>query len=554
MPRKQIIQPQQSPIRGFQGLKLRDAAEGIPPNACLDGLDFVLDGRGNVVARDGFTFSESISAQQLVTYGCPNPTLTDNVFCSPVKSQLVVAGTSIARGAVDSAVFGLAGGSPRTYFAAAANNTPFYLEGTAFTAPSATSIDPLTLATTATSMPRASKVCAWPKENRLIFANIQGTADGPCKFAGGALGSAIGDSLLIFSEPNLPHNFRSDAWILLGPGDGEGIQDVVSWRDQIFVFKKTKFYVITTTTANLAGAPVFNYRSVDVGLGAMGPSCVAVGHDGVYFVSQNGIQRTRGSDPQLASEDVLPLWGGPINPFFTGSQMDRADMAACQLEIQDDQMWLYVPDGAGRGELYVYDLTLKYWTRWDPCGGEVLVGTYTKFGALIQVCDHAGYQRVSNALLAYPSTGTTATRAMCPSPGAINMDLGYGAGVQPGSPWVQWRYRGGFMDFADSIVRIRNLEVAGRGAVKLSAYQDFKRTPQWTEQLHLHGDVLYDALGATTGLQDRAYGSKMIRRGLRCSRLSLEVGYGESQGPAAVSRLVVHTGGQRHGGDSDSSG
>jgi hypothetical protein len=48
----------------------------------------------------------------------------------------------------------------------------------------------------------------------------------------------------------------------LTPGDGEQIMTAVTWRELVFIFKETKFFVLWGESTNTDGTPIFNFREV----------------------------------------------------------------------------------------------------------------------------------------------------------------------------------------------------------------------------------------------------------------------------------------------------
>jgi hypothetical protein len=58
----------------------------------------------------------------------------------------------------------------------------------------------------------------------------------------------------------------------LTPNDGEVITEWRVGAATLFVFKQTKFFVFYGNSTDGSGNPVFNYRSVDLGVGAVAAS------------------------------------------------------------------------------------------------------------------------------------------------------------------------------------------------------------------------------------------------------------------------------------------
>lgn len=62
-------------------------------------------------------------------------------------------------------------------------------------------------------------------------------------------------------------NFGANNYVDLTPGDGEPIMGMIAWRGYLFVFKQSKFFRFSSTTTDSTGNPVFNYDTVDTGIG-----------------------------------------------------------------------------------------------------------------------------------------------------------------------------------------------------------------------------------------------------------------------------------------------
>jgi hypothetical protein len=231
------------------------------------------------------------------------------------------------------------------------NNTDIYrYDGTTWTA-----------LTVAAAQRPVGQLAVTPWDNRLVVA---GTHDST--------------SRVWFSNPGDPENFAttppaSAGYQDLTPGDGEDIQAVAVFRNQLFVFKKSRFFVFYGTAANSIGQPIFNYRTVDTGTGAAG-NAVTVCEDGVYFAGYRagrlaGLYRTVGGEPQLVS--------GPLQPLFLGDSLTWATTAfggstgganywnATSLGQWRNLIVLAVQQlGTGLNRTLVYNRQAGTWTAW----------------------------------------------------------------------------------------------------------------------------------------------------------------------------------------------
>lgn len=193
--------------------------------------------------------------------------------------------------------------------------TPRTFDGTAFATPVFTGVTPTGAATVAVT----------PWDNRVMYG-----------------GTNANPSRVYFSDPGDPTTVGTDNYVDLSPGDSDSIQEIVTWRDLVFVFKATKFYVFYGTSTDSTGGPVFNYRAVTntVGTGQRradhagnaGPPTVRAHNTGVYFTSADrGVYRTTGGQAELLSDPIrymlmegnrvsgATVCGDAISPFSVGA-------------------------------------------------------------------------------------------------------------------------------------------------------------------------------------------------------------------------------------------
>lgn len=156
-----------------------------------------------------------------------------------------------------------------------------------------------------------------PNSNRLVAGNFAAAADAP----GGANGSL---STVFFSAPGDAATWGSTDYVHLSPGDGEQITAIVSFRDFLFVFKETKFFVFYGEGTDETGGAVFNYRTVrvpsgSVPLGITGKPPACAGPDGVYFIAGTKVYRTDGGLPVQVNDEVegTTALSGPVTAAET---------------------------------------------------------------------------------------------------------------------------------------------------------------------------------------------------------------------------------------------
>jgi hypothetical protein len=153
------------------------------------------------------------------------------------------------------------------------------------------------------------------------------------------------------------------------PGDGEELIAACVWRDRIFVFKQSKFFVIYGTTVDSSNATTFDFYAVDTGVGAHSPLGVCAGTDGVYFVDRKGVYKTTGQDPVRISAAVDPLFlGGPM-PYFSGSPVDLGAIEKAAVHWHRERLYVSYPVGGVNTYTLVYEPRYDRWDLWDVAMG-----------------------------------------------------------------------------------------------------------------------------------------------------------------------------------------
>lgn len=153
-------------------------------------------------------------------------------------------------------------------------------------------------------MPKGRLYGVLPQSNRLAVASFSGATDGPNS-------GTSSTHHVYFSAAGDPETWTSTNYVQLTPGDGEDIVAMASWRDMLFVFKRTKFFVFSAPSTDASGNPVFNYREVRAGVGPSLAAGVLPMPDALYFLDPSyGLYATTGGDPRCVSNEVKGWFAG----------------------------------------------------------------------------------------------------------------------------------------------------------------------------------------------------------------------------------------------------
>ena len=191
--------------------------------------------------------------------------------------------------------------------------------------------------------PQAKFLAVQPGDNRIVAAYA-------------ALGGSANPDRVHFSNAG-SLAFGADDWVDLHPDNGEAIRAIVAWRETLFVFKESEFFVFYGNSTDSAGGAVFNYRSVNTGIGCGYDFAACAAQDGVYFVHTDGVYRTTGGNPELVSAALQPFFDERSNGFFGVS----GPLSSPRIHAGDDRLYVWQHGATG---MFVMDLRSREWTYW----------------------------------------------------------------------------------------------------------------------------------------------------------------------------------------------
>jgi hypothetical protein len=440
------------PHEGFGGgLNLRDKSDSVDPAQCIDALNVLFTDRGAITQRPGY---DNLTSSALTN----RPASLEAFYTSSGTKQLLAGcGTRLeaveAGGGVKASATGLTNavwdftrfGKPNGEVAYAGNGTDTLRKwnGAEWTAPKAT-VDGVA----EKAMPKAGSLCVWPAAgNRLIATRFSTTTGGPNA-------ATSSPDHVWFSDPGDPESWHTtgteENTVQLMPGNGEPIQAAITWKDFVFVFKETSFFVFTHQGVDTEGSPEFVFRPVEAGVGLAAPRAVCIHPSGVYFMSRNGVYRTTGQEPELISSLVEPIWSADVSPFYLGGTLATGSITNCAMGAWEDRVYFAFPSESANSRVLVYDPRFEWWSLYNIQAS--CLATFRPSSAEELVF---GYASGSNHIGRHSSTYT-------------NDD---GAAIES-------RWRSGWFDFANPDAKVLgSAKFWGSGKVQQATGCDFRQDP-----------------------------------------------------------------------------
>lgn len=454
-------QPQSFPGFG-DGLNLRDKADAVRESEAIDCMNVVFTERGAVTQRPGYSTLIPIgylgTGQGDTLHPHYESDGTKHLIVGDIESGALTALSQIGfeqdtetapatGGCWGFQRFG-APGVERTYCGngSVTGDTIWYYDGSTFTQNAATSPEGGALAISPGQGGNTS--------NRLVNARFGNATGGPS-------GAATDPSTIWFSNAGDATTWGANNYLRLGPGDGEAIQAMVNWREYLFVFKETKFFVFTGETVSAAGTPIFNYYTVDTGYGACGPRAVTADETGVYFASRKGVHRTTGGVPEKVSDLVEPIFLGQSSDYFTGGELNHTYADKIAVNAFDGQVYINYPAGTAttNSRTLVFDTTYNWWSLWD-----------------VAAADMVGYRGYTDQERLYFTAPAGNNDVFYLSPDLTNDDGGT----------ITSYWRSGWFDYGMPETKtIRETKVWGTGRIYLGVSKDFAEDPGTLDRINM---------------------------------------------------------------------
>lgn len=425
-------------VESFGGLNLIEDAGEVGWSGAVDLLNIEFDKRGRVRSRDGYTrattlWSGTVGADLFPSYDPTGATgdrliVSTDVDINAIDPNQINPNTQSTNARLKGSFsFARSPASGNVYVGSA--------NGSAAGAwiPATTSWN-VAIAYTGTS-PTGKFFANQPWDNRMVSA---------CRW-----NTAAGDngSTVQWSDPGSAVVWGANNYVDLFPNDGESITGLVTWRDLVFAFKGSRFFVFYGTSTDSTGNPIFNYRPIDTGIGCASVRGACAGTDAVYFVNRRGVYRTTGGIPELISSVLDPIFLGSPSAFFASSALNVAQISKVDVSWGNERLYVSYPSGSAttNDRTLVYDPHTGIWTLWD-----------LTVHSLTTIRVSSGQEEIW--------FGT---------PGALVNRFGSAYTTDNGTA-ITSRYRSGFSDLGTpDRKRIHSWRVQGTGAPTLKVATDF---------------------------------------------------------------------------------
>lgn len=449
------------PIGSFgKGLNLRDQPDVLDPAEAIDLLNVTMSERGAVRSRDGYaklstvaltntpdsigTYETSAGTKRLVV---GNGNRLDVFDTFPGATAANVATTA-------SPHFFARFGGPTAELLFVSNGTDpvRQLSGNVFSAPAGLAAQ------------TGRFVAVW--QNRLVVARESGATAGN------------NPSSVTFSAPADPTNFTAVVYEDLHPGDGEAIMGLAVFREQLIVFKQTKFFVFYGIGTDAAGEADPSWRAVEAGVGLAASRAIAVARDGVYFLDRKGVYKTTGQEPVQVSSQIDPFFTGGASPYFRSSGLNASSIDKAAMGFHQERLYLSVPTGTAsvNDRMLVFDPRYGWWSLYDIPAAAMCV-----------------FRPSSDEELVFAAANQAHIARHAPAYTADNM-----ATDATGGTAISSRWRSGWLDFGDPNTKtVRESKIWGEGKLEFRLTRDF--LDSGTDMALTFGSGTTDTWGGGTG-------------------------------------------------------
>jgi len=171
----------------------------------------------------------------------------------------------------------------------------------------------------------------------------------------GRRGAPSDNSRLFFSDLSDFGSWPGTNFFDIAPGDGDAVNDLIVYQDNIVIFKDNATYVLTYDS----GPAQAVLQVINTDVGAMGPRCVDVYENSVFILKYNQVYEMSNYDFVRVSVKIPFEYDNtfPSGNYFVNGQSWKYPF---WLRIVGDRAVVRFYN-----RIYVYHLRLRCWTRWE---------------------------------------------------------------------------------------------------------------------------------------------------------------------------------------------
>jgi hypothetical protein len=172
----------------------------------------------------------------------------------------------------------------------------------------------------------------------------------------GRRGITPGNSRLFFSDLATFGTFQSSSFFDIAPGDGDAVNDLIVYQDNLIIMKDNKTYVLSYDQ----GPPQAVLTKTSETVGVMGRNCVVAYENSIFMLHYNQVYEMTNYTFTRVSVKV-PFEYDHTTPFEgQTSTVDEWWKFAQSLSLVGDRLYVRFFN-----RLYVYHLRLRAWTRYE---------------------------------------------------------------------------------------------------------------------------------------------------------------------------------------------
>lgn len=195
------------------------------------------------------------------------------------------------------------------------------------------------LVTALPNMPRGYAACVY--KDRLWISGRRGIA---------------GNSRVLFSDLASFGVFQSSSFFDINPGDGDAVNDLIVYQDNLIIMKDNKTYVLSYDQ----GPAQAVLQQISGTIGVMGRNCVVAYENSIFMLQYNEVYEMTNYTFTRVSVKV-PFEYDHTTPFEgQKSTVDEWWKYAQSLSLVGDRLYARFFN-----RLYIYHLRLRAWTRYE---------------------------------------------------------------------------------------------------------------------------------------------------------------------------------------------